>query len=981
MVFVVYLNKQKFKKRALKTIIIATFLVFSFMSILHSQPLENSAIIEKISSYKIDQKGPYQQIMWFCPDGSMVAPRLRCPEPGGVQRAMYKPWVEELAKKNNIYLGQILAATDFGDFLDEKNQYSRLKQYQIENYLENIDKGWIQQKAKYYRGAFQDEDENAWGEKFLPWMLTNTKLEITGFYLLRQTFKDIPHKTDNANIRNVRALSKEIADSFPGFMNLRIKIHGQPGVEDIESLNNFKLKFEQQLNTENKEKLEQLIREMEMMFQPVNWKVLESYSKKVGVNSTAGKIIRLKSEQINRATISNDKVLFASELLLEIRKIIPQTSIKAKVELIDLSNKTEELMFRELTNWNATTLGEILQKNYVLAMAAAGAGYLEIWEWEKMETELNPANFTEINIEQLNEFLFVARRIVEWSTGMIRANFGNEIKLFEGFEPMVSGFSDDLIRSSMLLPLGQSIGELGDFITKNSGASNRVFSLENQSQFRGLNPGFAKGELVVADDSEGIEVSANKIYIFQHAPADLKPVAGIATVSEGNLVSHVQLLARNLGIPNAVLSSQSMEDLKKFAGKQIFYAVSEKGTVVMKLAENMNSEEKALFENKKRVENKIRVEINKLDLNQKKVLDLQQVNATSSGKICGPKAANLGQLKLMFPENVVEGLVIPFGIFKQHMELQMPGENQSYWTFLNNVFVTARQMEKSGKSKDEIDNFVLQKLQVLSEAIQNISFLPEFVDDLKTQFRLILGKEMGSLPVFLRSDTNMEDLKDFTGAGLNLTLFNVVDTAKILQGIKKVWASPYSERSFRWRQSYLLNPENVFPSILVIPSVDVDYSGVLITKGVGSGEAEDLTLAFSRGAGGAVDGQAAESYLLKASGKNILLAPSREAKFNTLPLSGGTGQKAATFERPILSTENLSEVRNFSKNLKIKMEETDGMEGPFDVEFGFQNNKLWLFQVRPFVENKNAAGATYLESITPKTDNKKTFLLSEKIVQ
>ena len=74
----------------------------------------------------------------------------------------------------------------------------------------------------------------------------------------------------------------------------------------------------------------------------------------------------------------------------------------------------------------------------------------------------------------------------------------------------------------------------------------------------------------------------------------------------------------------------------------------------------------------------------------------------------------------------------------------------------------------------------------------------------------------------------MEDLKEFTGAGLNLTLFNVLDKEKIIEGIKDVWASPYTERSFKWRQVYLLNPENVFPSILVIPSVDVDYSGVLI---------------------------------------------------------------------------------------------------------------------------------------------------------
>jgi phosphoenolpyruvate synthase/pyruvate phosphate dikinase len=333
----------------------------------------------------------------------------------------------------------------------------------------------------------------------------------------------------------------------------------------------------------------------------------------------------------------------------------------------------------------------------------------------------------------------------------------------------------------------------------------------------------------------------------------------------------------------------------------------------------------------------------------------------------------------MFPENVVEGIVIPFGIFRQHMEQIMPGENKSYWQFLNEVFVEASRMQKTAIGKDAIDSYVLKKLEILREAILKMNFLPEFEKDFNTQFLQVLGKEPGKLPVFLRSDTNMEDLKDFTGAGLNLTLFNVSEKAKIMQGIKQVWASPYSERSFRWRQSYLLNPENVYPSILVIPTVNVDYSGVMITKGVSSGKTEDITIAFSRGAGGAVDGQAAESYSLKENGENQLFAPSREATYNELPVTGGSGKLPATFEKPILNEQNLLNIRELAKQLKQKMKETNSMQGPFDVEFGFLNNKLWLFQVRPFVENKNAAGSTYLESISPKIDESKIISLSEKL--
>ncbi|RAM00226.1 hypothetical protein DO021_20265 [Desulfobacter hydrogenophilus] len=57
-----------------------------------------------------------------------------------------------------------------------------------------------------------------------------------------------------------------------------------------------------------------------------------------------------------------------------------------------------------------------------------------------------------------------------------------------------------------------------------------------------------------------------------------------------------------------------------------------------------------------------------------------------------------------------------------------------------------------------------------------------------------------------------------------------------------MWASAYSERSYLWRQKYLSNPANVFPSILLLPSVDVQRS-----DGVDSGLQKKLPLFFKSG--------------------------------------------------------------------------------------------------------------------------------------
>ncbi|MFA9389910.1 MAG: PEP/pyruvate-binding domain-containing protein [Prolixibacteraceae bacterium] len=959
--------------------ILALFVLLMFFWTLGAQPIDNKIIKDQIATFKKEPKGPYQQIMWYCPDGSKVPPKQRCPEKGGVQRATYNSWIENLAKSNHIYLGQILSATDFAEFLDEENLYSRMKQYQIENYLKNVDNGWVVRRAIYYRGAFQDEDENSWGLRFLNWTLTEKDLSQRNFFLMRQAFVSIPHKAENSNIQKVRALSKELSDSIPKFMDLRIKIHGQPDAGDIKQVQAFKTKNTLTIQPEMASKFDELLREMEILYQAVDWQSLNSFMKPLGASSNSGKLLQLALSELAQSKSISEKMTIAARLMLNVREIIPAENVKTKMALYDLSVRTEELIFKDLPNWKVSTPAELIQRNYILSMVSAGAGYLELWEWKALEKELLPVSDNEITLAALTNYLVAARRSVEWSTSMIKTNYNDEVLLFEGFEPLASAFVDDRIRSTVLLPLGQSVGDLGNFINKKSSLTNKVFNIPNQSHMRGVNPGFAKGELVVLESAEGIEASPQKIYVFQQPPADLKPIAGIATVSEGNLVSHVQLLARNLGIPNAVVSKENLMALKAFAGKEVFYAVSNKGTVILKLATDMTTEEKELVSVKKRTQEKIKVPIDRMDLKKQNVLNLREVNATSSGKICGPKAANLGQLKAMFPKNVVEGLVIPFGIFRQHMDQKMPNSAQSYWEFLNAAFAEASRMEKNGETKSSCDAYLLKKLEVLRNAIQVMPLLPSFINDFKNQFQLILGKSVGEIPVFVRSDTNMEDLKDFTGAGLNLTLFNIVEEEKIFQGIKKVWASPYTERSFQWRQSYLLNPENVYPSILVIPSVNVDCSGVMITKGVSMGGNDDLTIAFSRGVGGAVDGQMAESYLLKSNNNDLLLAPARELYFNELPLSGGTNKHATSFEKPILNNLNLKAIRDFSLLLKQKMEETKSMQGPFDVEMGFLNNQLWLFQVRPFNENKKATGALYLESITPKVDESKRISLTEKL--
>ncbi len=943
-------------------------------------PFSDSDIRRLISDFKEDARGPFQAIRWFCPDGSVIGARERCSQPGGIQHALPKDVVSRLQLRNGVYLAQILAGTVNEAFLDEKNYFSRLKQYQLEQFLIGVDDGWILRKARFYRGAYQAEDEEAWGKQFLQWALGRDALVAARFFTLREAARDIPHEAADNLVQRIRAVSREISDEYPAFLDLRVKIHGQPTASDTTRVLTFQQQHARRMPGSIVGKMDQLVEDLRRQYATDHWARLRALA---GGLPTSVPIRDKISSFSAEGRSAEQRVRFLTDVILEIRRSVNDARRGSdRLKLLDLSLSAENLLFSSVSEWHPKTVEQSVRKARALAGAAYGTGLLEEWEWLEIQRRLDQAAAGEtFSVPEFETLVRHVRSVVEWGIGMVSATYGEVVELYHGFEPLADGFLDDRMRSTVLLPLGEELSRLSDLLAARSGRSNLLMGLPSAAGIRGLNPGIAVGELVVVSGSaEDLDFSQDKIYVVGRAPADLKPVAGIATVSEGNVVSHVQLLARNLGIPNAVLSPQALRQLEPMSGRRVFYAVSPGGVVRMKPVEQMNSEERGLVEERKRSEEKIAVPVVRLELDNTRLESLHELRASDSGTVCGPKAANLGQLSSLFPGRVAAGFIVPFGVFRSHMDQQMPAAGQTYWEFLRDTFRRAAERRTRGHAEAEIESEVLTRLATLREAIGRMPLQADFVAELRGRFRAVLGRPIGSVPVFVRSDTNMEDLKDFTGAGLNLTVPNVVSESDILQAIRRVWASPYRERGYGWRQKYLLNPEDVYPSLLILRSVNVDKSGVMITTGISSGRREDATLAFNRGVGGAVDGQASEVYLLTRD-DSVLESPAREPRYTTLPAAGGVEKRITAFNERILAPSDLDALKGLASEIRRKLPGTPGIEtnGPFDVELGFEGGQVRLFQTRPFVENKSAASTLYLTAMDQKNVAGKRIRMSDSL--
>jgi len=188
---------------------------------------------------------------------------------------------------------------------------------------------------------------------------------------------------------------------------------------------------------------------------------------------------------------------------------------------------------------------------------------------------------------------------------------------------------------------------------------------------------------------------------------------------------------------------------------------------------------------------------------------------------------------------------------------------------------------------------------------------------------------------------------------------NVVGFDAIIAAIRTVWASPFSERAFSWRQSLMDHPEHVYASVLLHRSVASEKSGVLVTADIDTGDRSTLTVVTSPGVGGGVDGQAAEALRINLNNNVVHLLSSSSARTQrVLPPTGGITEVRAAAPDYLLHSNEIAQLIGLARALPRQVPQlvdSSGQPAAADVEFGFVGGRLMLFQIRPFLQNRAAA--------------------------
>jgi hypothetical protein len=917
-----------------------------------------------IETMQTRERGPFKQIRWFCNDGTVLPPKeYACVDHGGGHQ--HGEWSEQTRtlRSHGYKIANLLAGFDpevrlaEPDFLDDYNQLL------IEKYLIAADDGWIFRRALFYRGAIQEEDERAGGRKLLQALSGDPEWVGTRYPALRIGTVLIAHGKDTASVQKVRQVSAALAEQDPGFEKLRGKIHGTPDAGDAQSVRDYAAAV---TDAEMQEKYEDLAREIDLIYQAVPLPVkLQETARVFTAGAWLQKILQKAASDLQKDPAASNRYQVTAQLLADLRDALPRIkSASARLRVLDLG------LVVETENFSASAelreqLAKVSRHQHIVWLksaveAAYGTGTINLRGRQELQKALAGMEANSVSLADYMLTLGYLARVPGWGTQGLRYQFYEAMQKLAEIEPQALLFIQDQLRGSPLLFYSQILDDLLQDANRLAGVRYQLFGKEIGVGFRALNPGLARGVLHAKPDFENIaDFDPEGIYLLPETVSELPPVSGIMTAGEGNPLSHVQLLARNLGIPNVGVDEGLIAAIRKHDGEKIVMAVSPAGLV--ELSPDGSKWDSVFGEDKQNQGAEINPDLTKLDLSVQSFLLLEDLRATDSGKTVGPKAAKLGELYHHYPDAVAAGVAIPFGVFKATV-LDKPYKNSGETVF-EWMVAEYDHIHKMPEGSAERQSYTNRFREELYNLIANA----KLDDSFRTQLREAMARAFGpgdGYGVFVRSDTNVEDLAGFTGAGLNLTLPNVVGVDNVIEAIPKVWASPFTARAFAWRQSHMAQPEHVYPAVLLLRSVSNDKSGVMVTQDIDTGDTAILSVAVNEGVGGAVDGQSAESLRIDTRDGSVRVLAMATAPWRRNPNpAGGVDKLPTSGSETVLQPDEIKELIRFAKELPEKfppITDDEGQPAPADIEFGFLDGKLHLFQLRPFLESRHARGSSYL---------------------
>jgi hypothetical protein len=449
--------------------------------------------------------------------------------------------------------------------------------------------------------------------------------------------------------------------------------------------------------------------------------------------------------------------------------------------------------------------------------------------------------------------------------------------------------------------------------------------ISKEQEYQPLNVAKGIGRIHIIEKlDEHVEIGSNEILVLSEVPIQLPPVAGIIVSKPSTPLSHINLLAKGWGIPNAYIKN-AHEVLKQFDGWWVsFETLRDKYSI-------KRADRNALDEYQKRLLERLDLVRPRFDLQMTRLATLREQRARDSIAY-GGKSANLGEVM----QARLAGITVPNGF-------TIPFYHYARFIKENGLDVAIAEMMQEDRFVHD-PAYRRERLTAMRERIQKAKLNAQLRAEVLRRVRA----EYAGKGLFVRSSSNSEDLPNFSGAGLYTTVPNVRGEEELISAIKTVWASLWNFEAYEARERAGVDHTKIFMAVLIQEGINSESSGVMITTDPFDKDNKGaIYISAKRGLGiKVVEGKrVAEQILYRPRGNFVkVLTRSDEDSLLTFDEQGGVKEIPITGERAVLKDDVI-------RRLVSAANQIESLFGGRvqDIEWGFMNGQIYILQSRPYI--------------------------------
>lgn len=373
------------------------------------------------------------------------------------------------------------------------------------------------------------------------------------------------------------------------------------------------------------------------------------------------------------------------------------------------------------------------------------------------------------------------------------------------------------------------------------------------------NPGLSAGRLRLIETSDDLNsASTNDILVMENVPDWLPPASAVLTSAPQTPLAHVNLLARNRGIPNASVAGLLDDPAIAIAARSRAYAVvGASGSNELEITLISRDQ----FEQWRELGTTAPIAVPPVDLSAMPTIvsltdlaagidseaDVEELRPTIGGKSAGFLAL-IGAVGVTTPDTPLAITVAPYARHLEQVTIELDAmlTNDDFGTDARIRFLLLEgpeeyaevySSERNAQLADEFDDRhpdgpireILDAdgfMNLFRDADMATADLEEITDSLRTTF----GDLAETQGLRFRSSSSVEDIEGFTGAGLYDSNTGFLDPEaqpneddhkkSVERTIKKTWASYWSFEAFEERRLENVEHRSGAMGVLVHPRFD-----------------------------------------------------------------------------------------------------------------------------------------------------------------